>query len=482
MEINDTLRFKRELDELKIQYEKTAAHRRKLATQLDTAENQYAQAQTFIQRALPILIQLIRTHDNRSLSKHLDTIKSLVKQSAPVDQLENAVHQLKETAFKTELEKVGKKRVPSRKSALSSLFGRRASDGQAETLSHFREAYMEIVQDLRLNLDKTAVNELTRIENRLENTLQFEDFSIIRSDILQLLRGYISKISEEREQAAAFIVEIGNRLLEVESHLLHSLTTAKESRDARIRFTDTIEKEIDTFQNKVDFTQNLAELKEKVVTSISTIKSAIETSRKDNSTRDTQSDKEVFALKKNLDRMKTEIKSARERSEELEEKLLLDSLTGAYNRRAYDQRIVDELDRYHRYRTIFSVLIMDVDHFKRINDEYGHSVGDLCLKEIINRIRPLLRKTDFLARFGGEEFVAILPETASNGAAEVAEKIRAHIEKTDFLHKKNRVAVTISLGGTEVAESDKKVESIFERVDNALYEAKQSGRNKVVMM
>ena len=150
-----------------------------------------------------------------------------------------------------------------------------------------------------------------------------------------------------------------------------------------------------------------------------------------------------------------------------------------YNRRAYDKRIKEELQRFTRYGHPFSIVILDVDHFKSVNDLYGHAVGDLCLKEIIIRVQPMLRESDFLARFGGEEFVVLLPETERKGAGEAAEKIRQCIEKTEFLHRGDKVAITISLGVTQVTPDDQTPESLFTRVDQALYRAKNEGRNRV---
>ncbi len=477
----EMLRLKKEVEKLTLKNKKITAHRRELTVQLDAAENQGVQGKAFIQRAIPALIQLARTGDNSQVHKNLNQIKSLVKKAAPLDQLENAFQQLKENTYRTELEKSPVKPASGKASSLFNLFRRQAPDGDSNALVHFKETYLTIVQELRLNLDQTALDELTRIERRLRGELQFNDFFEIRDDVLVLLKNYISRISTERKQAAAFILEIGKHLAEVEHHLLQSLVVAQKNRDAHVQFTDTMEKEMSVFQEAVDFSQSLEELKSKVVASIAAIKKAVENSRQDVSSRNEQSDQQVVVLKKHLDRLKGEIKSARLRSETLEHELLSDPLTRAYNRRAYDQRIDNELKRYHRYKNIFSMLLLDVDHFKQINDQYGHSVGDLCLKEIINRIKPLLRETDFLARYGGEEFVIILPETTISGAAEVAEKIRAHIEKTDFLHKGERVNITISLGGTEADVSDKNGDEIFERADKAMYQAKQSGRNRVVI-
>jgi diguanylate cyclase (GGDEF)-like protein len=166
----------------------------------------------------------------------------------------------------------------------------------------------------------------------------------------------------------------------------------------------------------------------------------------------------------------------------LEQELLLDPLTGIYNRRAYDKHIKEELQRYHRYDHQFSLLLFDVDHFKHINDTYGHAIGDLCLKEIINRIRTILRESDFLARVGGEEFVVILPATGEAQAVDVAEKVRKAVEKTEFIHDQDTLPITISVGVTAVQSTDHAPNTLFSRVDKAMYEAKNSGRNRVVQL
>lgn len=479
---NEMLRLKKELGTLQIQYKKIDAKRRELTGHLDRAEDINTQKDAFIQRAIPTLAGLARSGSGRQFPDLLDRITDLLKSKASFEQLEIAFQQLKDTVFRVEFKKEDEKPSSSKASAIFNLFKRQTPSEATDLVSHFRDTYSDIVEEFRLNLDQAALDELAEIKSRLSGMLQVEDFLPIRQKLLALLRDFISRISSERKQAATFIFEVGERLLEVERQMLRSITVTRESRNAKAQFTNTIEKEMDAFQETVNVTKSLEELKSSIMVRISSIKKVIENSRREDHTQNIQADNELTVLKKSLDLMKTEIKTAKNRSQALEAELLIDPLTNAFNRRAYDQRIVDELERFHRYRTIFSMLLLDVDHFKDINDRYGHAVGDLCLKEIINRIKPLLRKPDFLARFGGEEFVIVLPGTERDGSRKAAEKIRMHIEKTEFLHKGESVKVTISLGATQVQPSDKSAEKIFERVDKAMYQAKESGRNRVVVL
>jgi diguanylate cyclase (GGDEF)-like protein len=128
------------------------------------------------------------------------------------------------------------------------------------------------------------------------------------------------------------------------------------------------------------------------------------------------------------------------------------------------------------------MLIIDIDHFKSINDQFGHLAGDQCLEELTKLLKEALRGSDFLARYGGEEFIAILPGTEAEGLTMVSERLRVLIEKARFFHGSHEIPFTISIGGSCVKETDSRGEFLFHRVDDALYEAKRNGRNRVVIL
>lgn len=153
-----------------------------------------------------------------------------------------------------------------------------------------------------------------------------------------------------------------------------------------------------------------------------------------------------------------------------------DSLTGLYNRLYFNKSFEQELSRYKRYKQPFSIALIDIDHFKSVNDHYGHNVGDLVLKEISRIFVKSLRKEDICARWGGEEFIILLTGDTLEGSVAQAERIRKRVEGVAF---EDLGHVTISIGVAEVAWSDT-LTSLTAIADKALYEAKRSGRNKVV--
>lgn len=138
-----------------------------------------------------------------------------------------------------------------------------------------------------------------------------------------------------------------------------------------------------------------------------------------------------------------------------------------------------EVSRASRYESIFTLILFDIDHFKKINDTYGHLAGDAVLRQLGSIIRHRLRRDDVVARVGGEEFAILLPEVCCEGGVEVAKKLRELVQKTHFIFEGIRIEVTISLGVAEWAEHLARAEDVVRAADEKLYEAKRTGRNKV---
>ena len=157
-----------------------------------------------------------------------------------------------------------------------------------------------------------------------------------------------------------------------------------------------------------------------------------------------------------------------------------DPLTGTNNRRQFIEVGNAELQRSKRYKNPFTVLMLDIDHFKKVNDTYGHSVGDDALKETVASIQRALRTEDTLGRLGGEEFATIFPQTDASNAALVAERIREGIEKIEIDTPTGPLRFTMSIGVSESSDEDRGIEDALSRADTALYEAKEKGRNQVV--
>lgn len=155
---------------------------------------------------------------------------------------------------------------------------------------------------------------------------------------------------------------------------------------------------------------------------------------------------------------------------------LRDALTGIWNRQALNDTLEREYARWQRYKKPLTMVVWDMDHFKKINDQYGHSAGDVVLKAIAQIFNKTVRKADFIARFGGEEFVGLFPETDPDSALALATKVRQIVEKTHIYYQDVKVPVTASAGLAMFEDGDA-VDDVFSRADKALYQAKNNGRN-----
>ncbi|MGM0645881.1 MAG: diguanylate cyclase [Thermodesulfobacteriota bacterium] len=156
-----------------------------------------------------------------------------------------------------------------------------------------------------------------------------------------------------------------------------------------------------------------------------------------------------------------------------------DELTGLYNRRRFFELARAEFSRAQRYGSPMTVFLLDIDHFKKVNDEYGHDAGDIALRAVAVCIANQLRSLDVLGRLGGEEFVVLLPETHQAEAEQIAERIRSVIEQTPIPLPKKHIFTTVSIGVAEYTEDIQDIDTLISRADAAMYRAKRNGRNRV---
>ncbi len=234
----------------------------------------------------------------------------------------------------------------------------------------------------------------------------------------------------------------------------------------------SLDASLDEFVNdieKVESLEDLNNLKDKIKTSARKVQS------------------QVKGLSRELDATQELCSNLQEQLEKSQASSIMDSLTRVLNRSAYDMRVNQLVNEFNRFEEPCVMLVVDIDHFKLINDEHGHLSGDKALASIAHTIKLNIREADMVFRYGGEEFVVLLPKTGAKGANVIAEKIRdrvgsirTHLVNDIYADKEQRVEITVSLGLTELKKGDT-AETWFNRADKALYRAKDEGRNRVVV-
>ena len=208
-----------------------------------------------------------------------------------------------------------------------------------------------------------------------------------------------------------------------------------------------------------------------------------------------EANEELGKLNLSYEQLVIELKEAKEKSERLTKELsdansrlndlvYTDSLTGLYNHRYFQENLSAELNRAHRYDFSVSLIIFDIDYFKKVNDNYGHPAGDQVLKNIAKAIKESIRPSDIVARYGGEEFAVILPQTDISGVKIFAARIRRCVEGVITEYEDKKIMVTISLGGTTFSPDKPEItkDILFETADRALYFSKNNGRNQATIL
>ncbi|NPA54848.1 MAG: GGDEF domain-containing protein [Epsilonproteobacteria bacterium] len=198
-------------------------------------------------------------------------------------------------------------------------------------------------------------------------------------------------------------------------------------------------------------------------------------------------DVEITKFSDDVQKEHDEVESLKQKVKKLEEELKLvkeeaktDDLTKMLNKKALNQALHQQEEFYKRHQRIYSILFFDIDHFKNVNDTYGHDAGDVILKSVGLLLNRYSRDIDIVGRFGGEEFVIIAPETTKKEAYQFAEKIRKIVQKTKFMYKDTRIDITISAGVADRSETNS-MEETLKLADERLYKAKTGGRNRVEM-
>jgi diguanylate cyclase (GGDEF)-like protein len=166
---------------------------------------------------------------------------------------------------------------------------------------------------------------------------------------------------------------------------------------------------------------------------------------------------------------------------QLEEMATTDTLTGLANRKQIMNLLIEQFKHFQRYQTVFTIMMLDVDHFKNVNDTHGHLAGDAVLTNTAQTIKHALREIDCLGRYGGEEFLVILPETDGHQATKSAKRIRKAVKENMTDYENNTLKVTISIGVAEIQKTDDNENDLINRADDALYSAKENGRDQVVL-
>jgi diguanylate cyclase len=328
----------------------------------------------------------------------------------------------------------------------------------------------------RLAIVQGASTEIDQIQEKIEKGIAKEEWPDTLGDIANSVSLALKKLSDEKSELKRFILTVTEQLSEITDAITKDFEEQASGWSDTLSLQELVQSGIIKIEKKVNAVQDITQLKAVVGDNINSIRDGVESFVLRANQRHDATETRNEKLSKKIAKMEQKTEKLQQKIAENRKNLLYDTLTGVRSRFAYNEQITQELARWKRYGTPFSYAILDIDHFKKVNDKYGHNAGDKALRLIAQLMQKKIRKSDTLFRIGGEEFVLLLTNTSASQAEPLITKLRNGIVDSGFHFKQQRVVLTLSAGITEVATEDS-IESMYERADSALYQAKESGRN-----
>lgn len=296
---------------------------------------------------------------------------------------------------------------------------------------------------------------------------------------LVLIRLIVRDVVKEAGVNGKVIEGLHRSIINMNNDVSSTLDAAQASYQSKAEYAQSLQSQIEDMGDAVNQSDDLDALKTETQSYLEKMQQTI-------ANREETEKEEEQALMTLLQNLQHELTSMEKKTQQYRKKLLeqrtqshIDPLTKIPNRIAYNERMEQEYQRFKRHNTPLCMAVVDIDHFKQINDKYGHAAGDKTLQVIAKQLRANLRKTDFLARWGGEEFVLLFPDSGLDDMQGPLDEVRTKLESLPFKFKQQPVTITASFGLTQF-QPDDTIEAVFDRADKHLYTAKNNGRNQIV--
>ncbi|UVM11166.1 GGDEF domain-containing protein [Pseudomonas protegens] len=338
---------------------------------------------------------------------------------------------------------------------------------------HIEHTLLGLLDDLSLPERHRPQAEAMR--DRLQHGLNWYELLPILDDLAVLMLAITDSGQHEFE---TYLKQLNERLEAFQSNLQAASDGHADSSSAARAMDSQIREQVDGLQSSVQEAADLDDLKQVLESHLEGLLGTMDHHQKQRDEREREVAARLQSLAERVSSMEQEAQGYREHLEEQRQKALIDPLTGLPNRAAWSERLEHEVGQWQQHGNSLLLAMLDLDHFKRINDNYGHLAGDKVLKIIANVLRKRLRGSDFIARFGGEEFVLLLPNTPWPVGVRIVEALRAAIEACPFHFKGEPVTITVSVGLSAFKAGDRS-DLVIKRADQALYRAKDAGRNRV---
>jgi len=431
-----------------------------------------------------LLISVANGHDRDSVSVYIQKLSALINEN--FDNLDDdtrsvkilfrlldmlALDEARSTRFRDEMGGISEFQEQELQALADLINDQLGSVSKDSSIDEVMTTLLE-----RLAIVQDSNGSAHEIQTRVHEGVDDEQWPDTLNEIVNSISGSLKKLDQEKRELEDFIVNVTAQLGEITEVISADHQDHQSDHEDAQSLHEFVQQGMSLIQKNFQSTNDLHELKSEISKNIDEIRGGVDDFVDRFNERHEATEERNIKLTQQLSQMEQETQELQVMLQENRTKLMYDALTGIYSRMAYDERIMQEMSRWSRYQTPFSYVILDIDHFKRINDTYGHNAGDKALKIVAQIMQSYVRQSDYVFRIGGEEFVLLLTSTDVAAAAIMVEKMRKGIADSSFHFKGEPVSLTLSAGITETITDDN-VESIYERADKALYKAKNSGRN-----
>jgi len=420
------------------------------------------EAQTILIKQILSAIELLHNQQATELAKQNIKLFSAEPSTSEIEQFKQLWINFAESyddAFLYKLKSLGDIDHTNLKKSIDNLriFNESKSSNSSDG-TNLKKVASFLVSSLVPSIAAKANTEIMSLSKKIKKDPDILDSSDIEKEIKKAIS---LRIALDKESVKEMIASLDGVLDKLSNRLIEMI----ESSDSSNKEIKSIKKELESYTT--DSETNFKKAHKKLFAVAVSLEEHTKSLSKDLRVHND----EVSILDKKVKNLERELQKAKDASKE-------DFLTKLYNKRALDEHMEIKEAEYKRYGHNYSVVMFDLDHFKNVNDTYGHAAGDAVLSAFARILKKEMRNIDVVGRFGGEEFMALLEETDAKGGAIFAEKVRKHVQKARFMYKGERISVTVSCGVSE-RKSNASLKSTINEADEYMYFAKENGRNQV---
>lgn len=352
-----------------------------------------------------------------------------------------------------------------------------ATESEDQTLlcRHIGNLLSKLIE--KISIPTTQQASVRKLLSKIESGFTWDELESVLADSIDLV---VKATISGHQDFEVYLESLNSQLGNIQSFLSDSRSYQQEVKDSADKLDKTLRDDVAKMEISLSSTKDLEQLKFSVREQLSGIVEAVDEYREEQTERETKAEGRLKELHARIDEMESKSADIQRKLEEQKLLAVLDPLTGLPNRAAYNDKVNQFWGDDASQHQPLTMVVCDIDHFKRVNDQYGHLAGDKVLRLIAKILRGGMRESDFVGRYGGEEFVMMLPNTEAVPAKELLDKLRRVVEQSPFNFKGEPLRVTASFGIAQ-AKSGENAEKLFSRADEVLYRAKEEGRNRCLI-